>query len=594
MQGEVIPTMMVNDITHPFYELRREDWAKWRLTFEGGTPFKRAYLKPFSKVEDDLDFKHRFDISYVPAFAKANVIEVRNSIYQRLVDITRIGGSKNYQDAVQGLAGGVDLLGSSMNTFMGVEILEELIVMGRVGIYIDMPAKQGATIAENLNVRPYLYTYKTEDIRSWMEDDGPTQNQFKALLLRDSVYDIDPDTGLPKGEVKRYRFYKKYEDGVVTVRFFNDYNQPTDPDGIPNTENEIVLGVDQIPFVILDLNNSLLADIADYQIALMNLASSDMMSMAANFPFYTEQYDPRYEATHIKGTISTQVDENQGGVIVSNVSGPSKEIKVGPASGRRYPVNTERPGFIHPSSEPLKASLEKQEQMKIDMRLLINLAISNIQPKMASADSKGMDERTLESGLSYIGLVLCDAERRLADIWHQYENIKTLPTINYPTKYSLRNEKDVWIEVDELKKRMGDVPSKAYQVAIGKRIIDLLVGHRVTSDELKKMYKEVDEAPVPHILIDKIEKDVQLGYCDPELAADLRGYPEGTVKKAQEYQAKRLALIQISQSKGMGAGAGARGVPDASVDPKADVQAEKDAAGNPVRGKAAPSSNGDE
>jgi hypothetical protein len=37
-------------------------------------------------------------------------------------------------------------------------------------------------------------------------------------------------------------------------------------------------------------------DIADYQIALMNLESSDINYMLkSNFPFYVEQYDPRAE-----------------------------------------------------------------------------------------------------------------------------------------------------------------------------------------------------------------------------------------------------------------------------------------------------------
>src|SRR5215831_10217753 len=100
-------TFNISDILHPHYRNNYMEWVKWRDVWESGFYFLRKYLKR-SNIEDPSDFEIRRDISYVAAFAKSAVVEVRNSIYQRLTDITRDGGTNSYKEAVAGLNGGVD------------------------------------------------------------------------------------------------------------------------------------------------------------------------------------------------------------------------------------------------------------------------------------------------------------------------------------------------------------------------------------------------------------------------------------------------------------------------------------------------------
>src|SRR3954465_1183059 len=119
----------INDLRHPAYVLSQENWEKWRLAYLGGSRFLKRYLKKFSRREDDQDFRDRAMVSYVPAFAKAAVNEVKNSIFGRMHDITRDGGPATYRDAVAGLAGGIDQLGSTMNTFIGRDVMPELLTM---------------------------------------------------------------------------------------------------------------------------------------------------------------------------------------------------------------------------------------------------------------------------------------------------------------------------------------------------------------------------------------------------------------------------------------------------------------------------------
>ena len=93
-------------------------------------------------------------------------------------------GRRATQTAIEGYKGGVDKRGSSMTTFMGRDVLPELLTMARVGVFVDMPPlSETTTLAEKGEFdRPYLYWYKAEDIRSWRMRDNGTENptEFKA------------------------------------------------------------------------------------------------------------------------------------------------------------------------------------------------------------------------------------------------------------------------------------------------------------------------------------------------------------------------------------------------------------------------------
>jgi hypothetical protein len=186
------------DARHPLYLSGMTDWYKWRLTYLGGDEFREAYLKKFSTREDQDDFNTRKDVTPVPKFAGAAINDIRNAIYQRMRDITRKGGSKGYQYAVSGNKLGVDRRGSTMNAFIGVKVLTELLVMGRVGVFVDAPpVPAGATLADVGDVTPYLYKYDIEDILSWTCSKPDSPSEFQALLLRDTTMQYDQSSLLP-------------------------------------------------------------------------------------------------------------------------------------------------------------------------------------------------------------------------------------------------------------------------------------------------------------------------------------------------------------------------------------------------------------
>lgn len=565
------PTNVIN-MRHPDYQNRRLDWIKFRDVFEGGEDFVDKYLEKFSKREDNTDFTRRRDISYSPAFAKAAIMEIKNSIYQRMVDISRKSGPQNYQDAVNGKGSGIDLTGNTMNGFIGRIILPELITMARVGIFIDKkPLPDNASRTETAEARPYIYHYRTEDIRSWTFD---IQNRLTNLLLRDWIDVVDDDTGLTIAKITKYRLLKK----VMTVDKVTGAVQQGvmvgfyDNQGI--LEKQAFLNLSEIPFVFLEISQSLLTDVADYQIALLNLASSDLnYSLKSNFPFYTEQFSPNSEMAYVRqatspGTIETDgvIDDSANqpqGKAVQAARAQRNEVQTGSAAGRRYPQGLERPAFIHPSSEPLIASMQLSDRLKDEIRQLINLSLASVKSLNRAADSKLLDLRGLEAGLAYIGLELEYGERQLARIWSAYEGSTDIATVQYPTQWSLRKDEDRRKEAKELRELLPTIPSLDYQKAIAKEIVTITIGHKISIDDLDNMKKQIDESEVVVTDPEIIRLDHEAGFVGTELASGLRGYPEGSAEQAKKDHADRAARIALAQSE-----AGQRGVSDLDDKPK--------------------------
>src|SRR5581483_5356811 len=265
-----------------------------------------------------------------------------------------------------------------------------------------------------------------------------------------------------------------------------------------------------------------------------------------NLPLYTEQYDSRAENIYTR-TAGLETGEN----VTDEPFRKAKDVDIGSSAGRRYPAGMDRPGFIAPPSEPLKLSMDKQQQMKDEIRQLIHLGLANMTPRMASADSKSEDQRTLETGLAAIGLELCFAEKRIAEIWADYEgNLSKGPvaSVYYPEKYDLRSEDERRKDAEQLKKLRTAVPSKKFNIEVAKQIAESLLGNKVDYDLLQDIYKEIDDAKVITSDPEEILADVEWGLVDLKTASEARFYPDGSAEKAKQDHADRLARIAASQS----------------------------------------------
>lgn len=555
-------------IRHPAYDLCYQDWKKYRSAYNGGRDFIESYLVQYTKREDATDFTERKKITYNAAFAAVAIDEVRNSLIQRLSDVKRITEDKIYAECILGKNGGVDQRGSSMNNFLGNQVLPDLLVMKKVGIYVDMPPLQGPTLAENYNIHPYLYTYPAEDILSWRVSYLDGRTYVTNVLLREYIYSYNSENGLPEDTIVRFR-HVWWDGEKVLIQFYNSTGDKVDIDGQPSI-TPVILPLNRIPFVCPEINRSLMEYIADYQIALLNVNSSDLgYLLKANFPFYVEQFDGRAEALYLR-TTSDETGESGDANIAR-----TREGKVGPTSGRRYPMQAEQPAFIHPSSEPLLAAMKKEEQMKAEIRALLNLTITNLDPKMASAESKSFDVRSLESGLSAIGLELQFAEQQIVEIWQQYQGKKYDTLISYPEKYDLRTEDAKREDAKDLTELKNAVPSRIFKKEIDKKIVTVLLKDQVTTEKLTAIYKEIESSIWDISDYKAVQADVEMGLVSLVTASNARGYVgEKEVPKAKEEHKDRLE--RIAQAQGM-KNPDARGIKDLSADASGAKEEKKEA-----------------
>lgn len=559
--------MLFSEFRNYFREIERNELYKYRLVFQGGRSFIDEYCHRFSNRESDSDFTFRRKVTYNPAFASGAVLEVANSIFKRAEDIERIGGPLNYQKAVTGEGNGVDLLGRDMNTFMCDTVLKELLVAAQVGIYTDKaPIPENATLADSQALRPYVYIYQAEDILAYEFDEGPNRNEFKMVMLRERIPRYDNVFGIKNGFNIEYKLYQLVPGGVkvTPIRQIKEDNvSPEATDTEMAIGEPIILRLPRIPFHLVELPKSLLADIADAQIALLNLSSSDLWyALKANYPFYVEPFDPKSEAANMKRPESTNEPKAN-----------SNSIAVGPTTGRRYPMGTNQPAFISPSTDPLLASMKKQDQIKSEIREMVHLALASL---TSSADSKAADKDKLEDGLAYIATILQFAERRVAADWAMYE-AATPAVVKYPKKYYLISETDdrenTKLDLDLASKTTSPTLKKELLKKIAKR----RVGNTCNASRLSEITKEIDGFDVSLADWQEIAKDIENGLVSLETASLARGYPEGEVEQAAKDHADRLKRIAISQTKpGEVSSPAARGLMDLSADPKAPSEEKKE------------------
>jgi hypothetical protein len=531
-------------LKHPTYIENEEDFTKWRLTYIGGTKYKEEYL---TQREGEDDFNSRLAISYVPGYAKEAVLEISRAIHQRLPRVSRSSGSGTYLQTAQGLNGGVDRMGSPMNAFISRKIVDELCFMGAVGCYVDNTPIIGPTKADLRNTdHPYFYSYKREDILDWAFDPA-SPTEFIYVILREYVEKFDIDGFRTASEARYRHVYKK--DGKVFVAFYAASGSMVDQLGQP-TESPIPLDLPIIPFAMADLGMSLLQDVADHQIALMVLASLDMSyAVKSNVPFYTEQRNALNSDTFTRLYNKLPRDSAGNPVNPEDLTDDQRKkflasqdkLVIGATKGRFYGKDFDRPGFIHPSSEPLRASMDKQMQIREEIRELVALNVQKVGLRFQSEEAKKMDTKPLEAGLSFIGLSLQSFETSLANIYAAYE-AATPAMVRYPEQYSLLSETERRQAIKEDRELMSSVPSQTFRIEMQKTIVETRFSHILDPTLVAQMKAEIEKMSAPTADPDEILADVEGGLCSAEYGSLVRGYPAGEAAKAQAEKAQRLNI----------------------------------------------------
>jgi len=442
--------------------------------------------------------------------------------------------------------------------------------------------------------------YRVEDILSWAIAKPEEPGDFTAVLLRDRGIDYNQGFAhgayLPSGGYTRYRFiWIDPADRMVKMKLYDE------KDNLINLQGDIVqdatsvrkggdptnnvgvipLELDKIPFTMLNIGGSLLKDVYKHQVALLNLISADVSyALKANFPFYIEQRDMRAVGLHLKNSIDDDGTSN-----TSDNSKPGEEARTGISHGRTYDLKADAPSFIHPSAEPLNASIKLREGLEDDIRKLVNLAVQNKTGQRAiSAEAMKLSDQGLEAGLSYIGLVLEGAEREIARHWAAYESKdadrRQVATIKYPDRYSLKNDEDRVKEAKELSELMYTVPGREVKKELAKNIVTVLLSGKVPTETIDKIFKEIDSAEYatsdPEIIIRAFEA----GLVGGKVASEAVGFNANQFLQARKdhvARAKAIAEAQMAGQPQPGSGMAARGVDDLDPDTESGKEEREEA-----------------
>lgn len=531
----------LTDIRHPEWSMMSELWAKWRMVYEGGEEFINNFLQEFSRRERSDDFKVRRSITYNPNHAGSIIDIIRNAMTVKLPEVSR-KGDEQYEELMRT---DVDMQKSSMSTFIGLEVVPLLLAQGKRFVGVDSPELFDLagvrTLAEDQG-RPYVWSIDAEDILSWSYND---MGQFNTLLMREMTDQRDFESGLVKGSMQQFRYMRLLGEGDVDEAlgmsgpgvFVAVFDHESKLIGDPQ-----VLQISRIPVVEFRLVDSLIRDIADMQVALLNLSSTDMSFLfRGNFPIYIEQVDQELATLKPLGSKrevtspSEEISDRER--IVTDDKRPNVRV-AGAQKGVAYPKEVDAPSFIAPTTDNLKASMEKQSMIAQDMRALIDLSLVSLSVKAVeqSGKSKLADRMGQEAALAYIASVLESGEREVAGLFHEFLGVQNADfEVKYPEGFSIKSEDERHDEVTKLRELRSAVPSETYSKVVDERIAEIMLKPIATPEQIQNAITELEAAD--YFDDDKrrqeaIHEDVRLKLLSRKTGAKLRGHEEGEADEA--------------------------------------------------------------
>lgn len=230
---------------HPLYTERKEEWKDIRLFFEGERAVKKNASRFLPRPEKCTDREYA---SYATrAFFFGAVCRTVSGLVGA---VDRQAPVANVPDAVRPYLLDIDGQGTDLRSFTK-DLTEETLLIGRAGALLDAGADGG---------RPYLVSYKAEDILNWAEDNSTGQTQLIWVLLREYYYEHVTDS---QQMVKRTRYRELIlENGVYKqlIRTGGDSDgrstQMTTEE--VRTVQPVVRGkpLDHIPFVFFGASSS--------------------------------------------------------------------------------------------------------------------------------------------------------------------------------------------------------------------------------------------------------------------------------------------------------------------------------------------------
>lgn len=186
---------MQPDQEHPQYTEMKAAWAKMRDCATGLRALHKrgsVYLPRLGGQTADSDVHYQSYLKRAQYFnAVGRTIDAMSGyVFRKQPTIT-------LPESMQAYAKDIDFNGISLEGFLS-SLVEEVIEVGRAGVLVEYPQREGAqngarlTIndSQKMGLRPYLTTYKTEDVINWRSAKVNNATMLVAVFLKE-LYDED-------------------------------------------------------------------------------------------------------------------------------------------------------------------------------------------------------------------------------------------------------------------------------------------------------------------------------------------------------------------------------------------------------------------
>lgn len=236
---------------HPDFTAMKDRWQMCEDAAEGEHAVHKAGAKYLPRLTGEEDDAYTLRLRMTPFFNATwrTVTGMRGMLFRKPA-VVEAG------PAVLEALGNVDLAGTTF-TGLAQEVVEEALVLGRVGLLVDHPAlAPNATLADarSQNLRPMMSIYEADSIYNWREVQVNGVTIVTQIRLMEEACLDDANDEFAVTEQKRYRILD-LKDGKYRQRLYrlNEKNEEIQigADLYPLMNNK---PMDFIPFVVIGVD----------------------------------------------------------------------------------------------------------------------------------------------------------------------------------------------------------------------------------------------------------------------------------------------------------------------------------------------------
>ncbi len=212
------------DTKHAQYRMYEERWIRCRDCAEGGDAVKAKgvlYL-PALDTHSDLNAMVSGSVKYAAYLKRALFYNATNrtvdgfsgAVFQKPPTVVV---PKKYEESLEDVT-----LTETSFTMFGLDVLREILTVGRAGILVDMPTSNKLTL--DPEIRPYLSYYTAEDIYNWDTARINGREVLTLLVLRE-VSTVQTDDPFVKGAIESFRVYQLVGGECITSMWLKVDNE---------------------------------------------------------------------------------------------------------------------------------------------------------------------------------------------------------------------------------------------------------------------------------------------------------------------------------------------------------------------------------